>query len=88
MSSMVLRTDATGYVVAPNERVSVFEALWSYTVGSAQVTGCSDRRGSIAPGKVADWVVLDKDILTTPPESLPDIQVVETWVGGKKVFGL
>ena len=82
MSSMVLRQDATGYVVAPNERVSVYEALWSYTQGSAQVTGVSHRRGSLEPGKVADFVVLAKDILTTPPESLPDIQVRETWVGG------
>ena len=87
MQSMVLRQDATGYVIGEAERVSAYEALWTYTVGSAQVTGLSDRRGSIAPGKVADWVVLDKDILTTPPESLPDIQVVSTWVGGKRVFG-
>ena len=87
MSSMVLREDADGYVVAPQERVGVFEALWSYTQGSAQVTGVSHRRGSIQPGKVADFVVLDKDILTTPPESLPDIQVMETCVGGRKVFG-
>ena len=86
MSSMVLREDATGYVVAPHERVSVYEALWSYTQGSAQVTGVSDRRGSIEPGKVADFVVLDKDILTTPPEALPDIQVLQTWVGGTRVF--
>jgi predicted amidohydrolase YtcJ len=50
-SSMVLRTDATGYVVAPNERVGVYETLWSYTVGSAQVTRPSDRGGSIAPGE-------------------------------------
>lgn len=87
MSSMVLRRDATGYVVGPRERVSVFEALWSYTQGSAQVTGVSDRRGSIEPGKVADFVVLDTDILTAPPESLPQISVVETWVGGQRVFG-
>ncbi len=86
MSSMVLREDATGYVVAPHERVSVYEALWTYTQGSAQVTGVSDRRGSIEPGKVADFVVLDKDILTAPPEALPTIQVLETWVGGTRVF--
>ena len=86
MSSMVLRQDATGYVVAPNERVSVYEALWSYTQGSAQVTGVSHRRGSIEPGKVADFVVLARDILTTPPESLPEISVLETWVGSARVF--
>ena len=86
MSSMVLRQDATGYVVAPNERVSVYEALWSYTQGSAQVTGVSHRRGSIEPGKVADFVVLARDILTTPPESLPEISVLETWVGGVRVL--
>jgi predicted amidohydrolase YtcJ len=86
MSSMVLRQDAEDYVVAPQERVSVFEALWSYTQGSAQVTGVSHRRGSLEPGKVADFVVLDKDPLTNPPESLPDIQVMETWAGGAKVL--
>ena len=86
MSSMVLREDATGYVVAPNERVSAYEALWSYTQGSAQVTGASARRGSIEPGKVADFLVLDRDILTAPPESLPEISVLETWVGGVRVL--
>jgi len=84
--SMVTRLDATGYVVGEKERVSVKEALWTYTVGSSQVTGTSHRRGSIEVGKVADWVVLDKDILHSPVDDIPDIRVVETRVGGQQTF--
>ena len=64
----------------------MYEALWSYTVGSAQVTGTAKHRGSITPGKVADWVVLDQDILTTASGFLPHITVKETWLGGRRVF--
>jgi predicted amidohydrolase YtcJ len=88
MQSMITREDSTGYVVGPAERVSAYEALWSYTVGSAQVTGTSHRRGSLEVGKVADWVMLGSDLLTYPLDQIASIPVVETAVAGKPIHQL
>ena len=64
------------------ERVSVAEALWTYTVGSSQVTGTSHRRGSIEVGKLADLVVLSRDIMRIPAEQILETRVELTLVGG------
>jgi predicted amidohydrolase YtcJ len=45
-----------------------------------------DDLGSIAPGKLADFVVLDRDYLTIPPDQIKDIKPVQTWVGGKMAY--
>ena len=86
MQSMVQRIDAEGVVVAPEERVSVEQALWSYTVGSAQVTGQADSKGSLVPGMLADFVVLGDDPLETPVEQIAQIPVLATAVAGQAVF--
>jgi predicted amidohydrolase YtcJ len=43
-------------------------------------------RGSIAPGKQADFVVLDRDIMTSPNTQLRDTKVRQTWIGGERVY--
>ena len=85
IQSMVQRIDAEGVVVAPEERVSVEQALWSYTVGSAQVTGQADSKGSLVPGMLADFVVLGRDPLETPVEEIAQIPVLATVVAGQAV---
>ena len=45
-----------------------------------------DDLGSIAPGKLADFVVLDRDYLTIPADQIKDIKPVQTWVGGKMAY--
>jgi len=42
-------------------------------------------KGSLEPGKLADFIVLDRDILRCPVEEVREIKVLETWLGGKKV---
>ena len=42
--------------------------------------------GSLEPGKWADFIMVDRDYFTIPSSEIDDIQVLETWVGGKRVF--
>ena len=86
MQAMVERLDAEGQVVGPDERVSASQALWSYTVGSAQTTGTQQTRGALAPGMLADYVVLDADPLEVPTEQIGSISVLDTVVDGESVL--
>jgi predicted amidohydrolase YtcJ len=49
----------------PEQAVSIQDALWAYTMGAATATGEQDSKGSLAPGKVADMVVLSADIFSS-----------------------
>jgi predicted amidohydrolase YtcJ len=64
------------------EALTAEEALGSYTLGGAFVTGREDRRGSIAPGKLADLVVLDRDSLTIPPDELDHVRPIAAVLSG------
>ena len=55
-------------------------------MGSAVANFCEDDRGSITVGKLADLVVLDQDPHTVDPAKLADVAVLETWVGGERVY--
>ena len=66
----------------PELRLSAEETLRSYTLGPARAVGMGDRLGRLAPGCLADLVVLDRDLVDCPPEDLPDAQVLATMVGG------
>jgi len=70
----------------PDERVSVEEALRAYTSGSAYAAFEEKEKGTLAPGKLADVVVLSADLFTIPPEKIKDTRVVLTVVGGKVVY--
>ena len=71
----------------PHQRLTVEEALHAYTLGAACAAGLEDRLGSLAPGKLADLVVLDRDIFACDPLEIPHTQVVATMVGGRFVYG-
>ncbi len=70
----------------PEERLSLSEALYAYTLGAAYAAYGEGIRGSLAPGKMADVVVLSHDILAQPPETLLEAQVDLTIVGGRIVY--
>ncbi|WP_233197161.1 amidohydrolase [Cryobacterium sp. N21] len=86
VQAFVERLDADGEVYGPDERISVAEALRAYTLGSAQTTGAENIVGSIAPGKLADFVLLDRNPLTTPVESLAQIGVAATMMNGEFTY--
>ena len=70
----------------PGERISAAEALRIYTAGSAAAVGREHELGQIAPGYLADFVVLDRDITACGPEEIQSAQVLVTYVGGQRVY--
>ena len=69
-----------------DQAMSRIEALESYTINVAYSGFEEDIKGSITPGKLADFVVLSQDILTVPEDQIPDTKVLYTIVGGKVVY--
>ena len=78
----VKRESYTGQIIDPNQRVSVHEALRMQTIDAASVMGIESSRGSLAPGKLADIVVLNKNPLTVPVDEIPQIVVDALYMGG------
>jgi len=70
----------------PEQRLTLEETLRAYTQGSAYAAFDENEKGTIAPGKLGDLVVLDEDLLQIPPDHLKDVQVAATIVGGKVVY--
>ncbi len=66
-----------------NERISLDQALKAYTLDAAYVLGLEDRIGSLQPGKLADLVVLDKDLHEIPPSEISTTKVQLTMMNGK-----
>lgn len=70
----------------PEERLSVYDALCLYTKNAAFSSYEEKRKGTISPGKLADFVIPDADIFRIPPEKIKDVRALETWLGGKKIY--
>lgn len=69
-----------------NETVSLAEALKAYTLGSAYVLGLEDKIGSVEVGKLADLVVLEKNLFDIPKENISGTKVLLTMFNGNVVF--
>jgi predicted amidohydrolase YtcJ len=74
-------------VLEAGQRVPREAMLYAYTRNAALALAEQDRIGSIAPGKQADFVLLDRDVLTVSAEQARDTKVLWTVVGGKTVYG-
>ncbi len=70
----------------PEQRLTVAEAVWGFTMGPAMVSGREPALGSIAPGKLADLVVLDRDIFAIDPMEIYQAEVVMTVFDGEIVY--
>jgi predicted amidohydrolase YtcJ len=82
----VLRRTAAGQVLGPGERLTAQDALAMYTRAAAFAMHREDDIGSLEPGKLADFVVLDASPLDVDPERIGDIEVLATVVGGTPVY--
>lgn len=82
----VTRLMADGRAFYPEQRMTREEALVSYTRANAYAAFEEDIKGTITPGKLADFVVLDRDILTVPDEELAGARVLHTVLGGRLVY--
>ncbi len=70
----------------PEQKITVEEALRGYTLDAAYASFEEDVKGSLEPGKLADFVILDRDLTTIPPEEIRDARVDLTVVGGSVVY--
>ena len=70
----------------PEQKITVEEALKAYTINAAYASFEEDLKGTLEPGKLADFVVLDRDITAIDPAEIWNVKAQQTWVGGKKVF--
>ncbi|RME65153.1 MAG: amidohydrolase, partial [Caldilineae bacterium] len=79
----VTRRLADGSVFYPEQRLTREQALQSYTWNNAYAAFEEDRKGRLAPGYLADIVVLSQDLLTVPDDAIPETEVRYTIVGGQ-----
>ena len=70
----------------PEQRISVEDALRAYTIGGAYATFDENNKGSLAPGKLADVVIIDRDLTKIPPPTIRDARIEYTIVGGRIVY--
>ncbi|HQK36519.1 MAG TPA: amidohydrolase [Bacteroidales bacterium] len=70
----------------PENALTREEALRAMTIWAARAAFEETNRGSLEPGKWADFVVLDTDLMTAPLEQIPETQVLSTWIGGVPVY--
>ena len=84
--SAVNRISRAGAEIGPDQRCSPLEGLKTMTIYVADQYGEQDSKGSIAPGKLADLVILDADPLSVEPMAIKDIAVVGIKEGGT-IFG-
>jgi predicted amidohydrolase YtcJ len=82
----ITRDTISAGVMGPDQRISREEALRAATFGNAYLTFEEGSRGSIEPGKLADFVVLEKDFFTCPEKDIEAMTVQATVVGGQIVF--
>ena len=83
------RQDADGQPYGgwqPQEAVTREQAWWAFTGGAAYAGFAEKRFGSLEPGQRADFIVVDRDPVLASPTDLRATRVLETWVGGQKVF--
>jgi predicted amidohydrolase YtcJ len=86
IQGMVTRTGWNGETWGANQRISVDEALRVYTMNGAYNAHEEDVKGSIARGKLADFVLLSDDPHQVSPDKIKDIQIVRTVVGGRTTY--
>jgi predicted amidohydrolase YtcJ len=84
--STITRKSALGASCGEAECVTASEALWTYTYAGAFLTFDEKLKGTLEPGKLADFAVVDVDPTTCDPEAILDMNVEKTVLGGVTVF--
>ena len=87
LSAAVTRKNNEGQPIAPEETISVSDALKAYTYNAAKISGLQ-HQGSLQKGNLADVILLDRNPLTTAENDLSKIKVLQTFVDGKEVWKL
>ncbi len=86
LHASVTRQPKKGAVFFPEQRMTRMEALRSYTVANAYAAFEEELKGTLSPGKLADVVILSKDVSTVPDEEILSAEVLTTIVGGEVAY--
>ena len=86
IQSMVTRKDLRGRVWGPSQRINVTEAMRICTMHGAYASFEENIKGSLAAGKLADFVIVDKDPHEVDPDSIKEIKIVQTVMGGRTTY--
>ena len=86
IQSMVTRRDYRGREWGPNQKVTVDEAIRIGTINGARASSEEAIKGSIAAGKLADFVMLEKDPHSVDPGQIKDVRIARTVVGGRTMY--
>ncbi|MEW5836207.1 MAG: amidohydrolase [Pseudomonadota bacterium] len=70
----------------PAQKMTLVEALRAFTLDAAYAEHAETTQGTLEPGKWADFILIDRDIVTGPPADIWKTRVLQTWVGGKQVY--
>ena len=70
----------------PEQKITVEQALTAYTINAAFASFDEKEKGSLEKGKLADFVIINEDLRAIAPEKIRDAKILQTFVGGKKVF--
>lgn len=85
----VNRMDLNGYPEKgwlPEQKLSVYQAVYGFTMGASYASFEEELKGSITEGKLADFVVLSENVFEINPASIKDVKVLMTFTGGELVF--
>ena len=83
---MIARETEKGSKFQPEERISREEAIKAFTINNVKMSFEEDYKGSLEVGKLADLIVLSKDILTCPINDIKNIEVEMTMLDGKVIY--
>jgi predicted amidohydrolase YtcJ len=90
LAAAISRQDRTGQPAGgwiPAQRLPLDQAFAAFTTGAAYAGFAEDRLGSLEPGRMADFLFVDRDIFANAtPEQIGGTQVLETWIGGRKAW--
>jgi predicted amidohydrolase YtcJ len=86
IQAALTRRDAEGHVIAPEQAITLDEALDAYTRGGAIASGDDAARGRLAAGQLADLTVLSADIRRVDPWEIGSLAVTETWIDGRQAY--
>ena len=70
----------------PQQAMTIIEALRAFTLDAAYAEHAEKTLGTLEPGKWADFILIDRDIIAGPPADIWKTRVLQTWVGGKQVY--
>jgi len=86
VQAAVTRKTEDGRCVGPDQRMNILDALKAVTIDAAYHIRMEAKLGSLEPGKYADFAILEANPLTCEHDNISEIQVLQTWIAGEKVW--